>query len=111
MAMTYVSSSTPMKGIMMIREVLAEDPKNEFALYNMGMLSFQSGQYNKAIERLKDLVAVNENHIQGNLLLGVAYLNSGKKEKARTQFEKVKKLDNDPAVQATVDSYLKDLNK
>ncbi len=111
MAMTYLSSSSPMKGIQMMREVLAEDPKNEFALYNMGMLSVQSGQYDKAVDRLKELMAVNPNHIQGNLLLGVAYLNSGNKEKARAQFGKVKKLDNDPAVQATVDSYLKDLNK
>jgi outer membrane protein len=109
MAMTYLSSSSPMQGIQMMREVLVEDPKNEFALYNMGMLSIQSGQYDRAIERLNELVAVNPNHIQGQLLLGVAFLNKGSKEKARAQFEKVKKLDNDPAVQATVDSYLKDL--
>ncbi len=109
MAMTYLSSSSPMKGIQMMREVLAEDPKNEFALFNMGMLSIQSGQYDRAIERLNELIVVNPNHIQGQLLLGVAYMNKGNKEKARQQFEKVKKLDNDPAVQATVDSYLKDL--
>jgi outer membrane protein len=109
MAMTYLSSSSPMKGIQMMREVLAEDPKNEFALFNMGMLSIQSGQFDRAIERLNELIAVNPNHIQGQLLLGVAYMNKGNKDKARQQFEKVKKLDNDPAVQATVDSYLKDL--
>jgi outer membrane protein len=109
MAMTYLSSSSPMKGIQMMREVLAEDPKNEFTLFNMGMLSIQSGQFDRAIERLNELIVVNPNHIQGQLLLGVAYMNKGNKEKARLQFEKVKKLDNDPAVQATVDSYLKDL--
>lgn len=109
MAMTYLSSSSPMQGIQMMREVLAEDPKNEFALFNMGMLSIQSGQYDRAIERLNELIAVNPNHIQGQLLLGVAYMNKGNKEKARQQFEKVKQLDNDPAVQSTVDSYLKDL--
>jgi outer membrane protein len=108
-AMTYLSSASPMKGIQLMREVLAEDPKNEFALFNMGMLSIQSGQYGKAIERLGELLAVNPKHIQGHLLLGVAYMNTGNKEKARQQFEKVKQLDNDPAVQATVDSYLKDL--
>ena len=107
--MTYLSSSAPMQGITLLREVLAEDPKNEFALFNMGMLSIQSGQYDRAIERLEELVQVNPNHTQGQLLLGVAYMNKGKKEKAREQFEKVKKLDSDPAVQATADSYLKDL--
>jgi outer membrane protein len=109
MAITYLSSPSPMKGIQIMREVLAEDPKNEFTLFNMGMLSIQSGQYDRAIERLNELIAVNPKHIQGQLLLGVAYMNKGNKEKARQQFEKVKKLDNDPAVLATVDSYLKDL--
>ncbi len=109
LAMTYLSTSSPMTGIQMMREVLAEDPKNEFALFNMGMLSIQSGQFDRAIERLNELIAVNPKHIQGQLLLGVAYMNRGNKEKARQQFEKVKQLDNDPAVQATVDSYLKDL--
>ncbi len=108
MAMTYLSSA-PMKGVGMLREVLAKDPANELALFNMGMLSIQSTQYAKAVEWLEKLVSVNESHLQGNLLLGVAYLNTGDKAKARQQFEKVKKMDNDPSVQATVDSYLEEL--
>ncbi len=109
MAMTYLSSGIPMQGIMMLREVLKADPKNELAMFNLGMLSIQSGQYDKAIERLTELVEINPGHIQGQLLLGIAYMNSGEKKKARQQFEKVKKMDKDPAVQATADSYLKDL--
>jgi cytochrome c-type biogenesis protein CcmH/NrfG len=109
LAMTYVSSANPMQGIMMLREVLAKDPKNELALFNMGMLSIQSGQYDRAVERLQELVAINPEHVQAQLLLGVALMNTGDKDKARIQFEKVKQLDKDPAVQATVDSYLNDL--
>lgn len=109
MAMTYLSSSNPMQGIMMLREVLKEDPKNQSAMFNLGMLSIQSGQYEKAIERLVELVAINPAHIQGQLLLGIAYMNTGDKKRAKQQFEKVKEMDKDPAVQATVDSYLKDL--
>jgi tetratricopeptide (TPR) repeat protein len=109
MAMTYLTSKSPMQGITMLREVLAKDPKNQLALFNMGMLSIQSGQYARAIERLEELVSVNPNHIQGQLLLGLAWMNNGDKAKAKEQFEKVKKMDKDPAVQATVDSYLKDL--
>ena len=109
MAMTYLSSQNPMQGILMLREVLEADPKNELAMFNMGMLSIQSGQYDKAIERLKDLVSIYPDHVQGHLLLGVAYMNTKDKVKAREQFELVKKLDSDPAVLAAVDSYLKDL--
>lgn len=109
MAMTYLTSSSPMQGIAMLREVLAADPKNELALFNMGMLSIQSGQYDLAIGRMEELLEVNPEHIQGQLLLGVALMNSGEKERAKRQFEKVKAMDQDPAVQATVDSYLDEL--
>lgn len=107
-AMTYLSSA-PMKGVGMLKEVLEEDPKNELALFNMGMLSVQSGQEDKAINWLSQLVAVNPKHTQGTLLLGMAYMNTGDKKKAKEQFEKIKEMDKDPAVQAIVDSYLKDL--
>lgn len=109
LAMTYVISASPMQGISMLREVLAEDPKNETALFNMGMLSMQSGQYDRAIERLQELISINPDHSQAQLLLGVAYLSKGDREKAKAQFEKVKQSDKDPTVQATADSYLKDL--
>ena len=109
MAMTYLSSGSPMQGITMLREVLAEDPKNEPALFNMGMLSIQSGQYDRAVERLSELIKINPNHTQGHLLLGIAWMNTGEKARARGEFLKVKEMDKDPAVLATVDSYLKDL--
>ena len=108
-AMTYLSTGAPMQGIRQLRDVLKEDPKNELALFNMGMLSVQSGQNSKAIEWLKQLTDIDPRHVQGQLLLGVAYMNEGKKTEARSQFEKVKEMNNDPAVQSTVDSYLKDL--
>lgn len=108
MGMTYLSSA-PMQGVAMLKEVLEADPKNELALFNMGMLSIQSGQDEKAINWLSQLVGVNPKHTQGTLLLGIAYMNTNQKKKAKEQFEKVKDMDKDPAVQATVDSYLKDL--
>jgi tetratricopeptide (TPR) repeat protein len=108
MAMTYLSSA-PMQGVAMLKEVLEADPKNQLALFNMGMLSIQSGQNDKAINWLSQLVAVNPKHTQGTLLLGIAYMNTDQKKKAKEQFEKVKDMDKDPAVQATADSYLKDL--
>src|SRR5690606_14379853 len=90
LAMTYLTTTNPMQAIGMLREVLAQDPKNETALYNMGMLSIQSGQHDRAVERLEQLVEINPNHTQGHLLLGIAYMNTGAKGKAREQFKKVK---------------------
>lgn len=110
-AMTFVSSDAPMQGIMMLRQVLDEDPQNELALFNLGMLSIQSAQYQRAIGHLARLVEVNPSSTQGRLLLGVAYLKSGNKARARQEFEKVKAEDSDPSVQATVDSYLQEVNQ
>src|SRR5690606_27269000 len=109
LAMTYLSSENPMQGISMLREVLATDPENREALFNMGMLAIQSGQFDLAVGRFETLIRVDSTHLQGQLLLGVALLNAGERVKARMQFEKVKTMDQDPAVQAEVDSYLKDL--
>jgi len=73
------------------------------------MLSIQPGPYDRDVERLERLTEIEEENTQAHLLLGIAYMNSGKRKKARAEFEKVKLLDSDPAVQATADSYLKDL--
>lgn len=109
LAMTYMGSAAPMQGIALLREVLADNPKHEQALFNMGMLSVQSGQFAKAVDWLNRLAAVNPNNIEGQMLLGVALAGAGDKEKARAQYEHVKSLSNDPAVQQQLDQYIKDL--
>jgi outer membrane protein len=109
MAMTYLSTPEPMVGIKMLQEILEQDPENEDVNFNLGLLARQTGQTDKAIERFEKLVAVNPAHVQGRFLLAMSYLDKGKKEEARKHFELVKQLDSNPEVQATVDSYLKDI--
>ncbi|MTI22131.1 tetratricopeptide repeat protein [Fulvivirga sp. RKSG066] len=110
LAMTYLTTSNPMQGIMMLRQILEANPENENAIFNLGVLSMQSGQYEKAVERFSALVEINPGHTQGQFFLGVSYLETGQKEKAREQFKLVKTLDDDPAVQATADSYLEEID-
>lgn len=109
MAMTYLSTSNPMKGIMMLREILKQDPQNEKALFNLGALSMQTNQYDKAIEHFSNVVEFHPNNTQARFFLAVSYLESGDKDKAREEFERVKQLDKDPQVQATVESYLEEI--
>ena len=108
-AMTYVSSSNPMQGITMLREILEEDPQNEDGLFNMGILSMQSGQYKRATERFEELVEYHPDNLQGQFYLGVSYFEANQKNKAKAQFEKVKELTDDPAITGTVDTYLDQL--
>ncbi len=109
LAMTYLSTKNPMQGIMMLREILEDNPKNEQAMFNLGILSMQSGQHDRAVERFSKLVQLYPNNTQAQFFLGVSYIEIGNKEKAKEQFTLVKSLDDDPAVQATADSYLEEL--
>ncbi|PTB97945.1 peptidase [Marivirga lumbricoides] len=108
-AMTYVSSDNPMSGIMMLREVLEADPKNEEALFNLGVLSIQSGQYKNAIERFNTLLKSHPDNDQAMFYLALSYFNDGQKAKAKSLFEKIKNSSTDEQVLAAVDSYLNEL--
>jgi len=109
-ALTYIGTETPMEGITILREVIKEDPKNESAIYNLGVLSIQSGQYNKAIDRFKELISINPGNPNAHFYLGLSYLSSGDKNKAKKSFEVAKTLNSDPAFQSTIDTYLKEAN-
>ncbi|GJM59599.1 tetratricopeptide repeat protein [Persicobacter diffluens] len=109
LAMTYVSTDQPMTAIMELREVLAQDPDQADALFAMGMLSVQSGQYDKASERFKHLTEVDPQHLQAHFYLGLSYFELGKKSKAKSAFEWVVANSNDPVVQATAGDYLEQL--
>ena len=106
MAMTYMTSGAPMEGIKILREVLEKDENNELALFNLGLLSIQSSQFALAEERFEKLVGLDPEHLQAQFFLGVSYFEQGKKQEAKTQFELVKKMDDDPALAATIDNYL-----
>jgi tetratricopeptide (TPR) repeat protein len=110
LAMTYVTTSTPMKGISLLKEVVKEDPSNQTALFNLGYLSIQSGQYDKAADRFEALIKVNPKHASGTFYLGLSYLELGNKSKANQYFTKAKGLDSDPEFQSIIDSYLKESN-
>ena len=109
MAMTFLTTTEPMKGIMMLREVVEEAPDNELAQYNLGLLSIQSQQYDKAVDRFEKVVRLNPEHLQAQFFLGVSYFESGDRKKARKQFKRVKTLSDDPEVLANADEYLNKL--
>ncbi|WP_338872520.1 tetratricopeptide repeat protein [Spirosoma sp. SC4-14] len=105
MAMTYVSTDTPMQGIMLLREVLQQDPTNELALFNLGLLSMRSGQYERAVERFRQILVTNPASRKARFYLGVSLAESGQKEEARKIFAQVKKQEKDPQILAAVQEY------
>ncbi|WP_296622633.1 tetratricopeptide repeat protein [Marivirga sp.] len=109
LAMTYVSSENPMKGISMLLEVVEEDPNNEEALFNLGILSIQSGQYSKAIERFEKLLRNHPDNVQAEFYLALSLMNNGQKAKAKKLFTEIKNKSNDEQLLAAVESYLNEL--
>ncbi|MCG8318565.1 MAG: tetratricopeptide repeat protein [Cytophagales bacterium] len=108
-AMTLVSTSAPMEAVMRLRAVLEKDPENEIAIFNLGTLSMQSGQYDKAVGRFKRLVEIDPKNSQALFYLGISYFNLGDIAKAKEHFLAVKEIEDDPAVLSTVDGYLKEI--
>lgn len=108
MALTFLPHQ-PMQAVLLLREVVDGDPDNELGLYNLGLLSLQSQQFDKAVERFEALAYSNPDHLEGQFYLAVSYFENGDRDKARTQFEVVKAMDPDPEVAATVDEYLEKL--
>ncbi|MFY0626430.1 MAG: tetratricopeptide repeat protein [Reichenbachiella sp.] len=111
LAMTKVVTSNPMEGIMMLRKVLEEYPENKTALYSMGVLSMQSGQYEKAVERFEKLMVIDKTNDQAAYYLAVSYFETGNNIKSQEWFEKIKTLSGDPAILESTDQYLKKLNE
>lgn len=105
MAMTYVNTDTPMQGIMLLREVLKQEPTNELALFNLGLLSMRSNQYERAIERFRQILVNNPTSRKAKFYLGVSLAEAGQKEEAKTVLAQVKQQEKDPQILAAVREY------
>ncbi|MBC8110342.1 MAG: tetratricopeptide repeat protein [Verrucomicrobia bacterium] len=115
MAMTYVAEADPaqgvMKGVGILKEVLAESPDNQLALFSLGLLSLQSKQFDKAADRFKQILAKHPENSEARLYLGFSYMNMNLVEEARREFEVIVKKEPDPALKQEAEKYLKQLGQ
>jgi len=100
-----------MKAVGMLKEVVSKDPLNQDALLALGMLSIQSGQFSKAIDRFQTLLKGHPDNVEGLFYLGYSQMMAGEKANAKSSFEKVKTLTKDPNILKSTEEYLKELNK
>ncbi len=101
----------PMQGIFMLREVLEAEPENTKAILYMGIFAVQSGQYDKAVDRLEKVLSIDSQLVEAYYYLGHAYANMGEKDKAIRNFEKYKSLVNDSSAIEEVEKFIEELNK
>lgn len=103
------ATSEPMKGIMMLREVVEADSTHENAQLNLGFLSMRSGQYDKAIERFNKVLAINPARIDMYIYRGEALVQMGKKKEAIESFKVFRNLTSDQELIRNVDQYISSL--
>ena len=110
LGVAYVSGTQePMKGITLLLGVVKEDPKNIKANMNLGMFSMKSGQFQKAVDRFKTVIAVNATP-EAWFYLGTSYENLGMKSEAVLAYQKSKELAADPSLSDFVDRKIKELS-
>jgi len=101
----------PMKGIMMLREVVQTDSLHENAQMNLGFLSMKSGQYAKAVDRFKTVLRINPNRIEMYVYLAQAQVESGDKEGALKNLRIFRNVSKDDQMNLEVDNYIKEIEK
>lgn len=89
MAMTYVDTPTPMKGITLLREVIEQEPTFVPALFNLGILSIKSNQFGKGQERFTQILKLEPNNHKAALNLGFCLAQLDKKEEAQKILKRV----------------------
>ena len=85
----------PMEAILRISKVAEDFPDNVKANFTLGVLSMQTGQYEKAIERFQTVTRVQPDNPDAWRLLSEAHLRTGDTATAKMNFEKALQLADD----------------
>lgn len=98
----------PMSGIAMLLDVVKKDPKNLKASMSLGTFAIKSGQFDKAITRFNEIIALKPSP-DAYFYLGTAYENLGKNEEAVNAYLNSKKLAANPTLSNFIDKKVKEL--
>lgn len=104
------SGGPPMQTVLKLRDLAEKEPANVEAQWHLGLFSWQTGQYDKAMDRFKKVIDLDaDGHPEAYAYLGRAYSTLDSTTQAITAYEKYKTLVNDPELIHTVDSLLQQL--
>jgi tetratricopeptide (TPR) repeat protein len=102
-------STNPMQGIQLIREVADRDPNNMYAQFMLGLGGFESGQFDKAIERLTKVVEKQPRNLEAILVLAESYERKGDKDNAVKWYEASKQFFTDKDILDEINHRIQDL--
>ncbi len=99
---------SPMQGIMLLLNVVKQDPNNRNANLNLGIFAMKSGQFDKAVARFKTVIA-QKAEVEPYFYLAESYKQLGMKKEAIDAYQKCKEMIPDPIISQKIDQYIKDL--
>lgn len=109
LGIAYVNGDgTPMQGIALLLDVVRQDPNNRNANLNLGLFSMRSGQFEKAVERFK-LVIAQKPEVEPYFYLAESYKQLGLRKEAIDAYQKCRDMMPDAAFDQKIDEYIKEL--
>jgi len=108
LGMTDPDGGSPMQGIMLLLDVVKQDPKNRNANLSLGMFAMKSGQYEKAVQRFKTIIA-QKPEAEPYFYMAESYKQLGMKKEAIAAYQECKKMVPDPTFDQRIDDYIKEL--
>jgi len=97
LALVYTENppeNNPMRGIQMLLELNQSNPDNVYILNNLGRLSIQTGQYERAIERLTKVLELESDNRRAICLLANAYNGKGDQQQAAVYRQRCNEMNN-----------------
>lgn len=110
LGIAYVTGTpNPMQGITLLLDVVKQDPKNLKANLNLGLFSMKSGQFDKAVERFKTVIAIAPS-AEAWFYLASSYESMDMKAEAIAAYLKTKEVAADPNMSQFVDRKINELS-
>jgi len=108
LGITDPNGGSPMQGIMLLLDVVKQDPNNRPANLNLGLFAMKSGQYDKAVTRFKNMIA-QKAEVEPYFYLAESYKQLGMKKEAIDAYQKCREMIPDPVIGQKIDQYIKEL--
>jgi tetratricopeptide (TPR) repeat protein len=106
------NGNNPMEGIMLLRNVLERDSNYVEAHWQLGLLSVESAQYERAVRRFRKVIELSpKEYSDAYLFLGKSLMSLGHKEEAITVFESYSEILDDEKAKAELESAISELKK
>lgn len=107
LGLCYVEGGAqPMKGILIIRDIAEKHPDNVLAGLTLGRLSLRTGQYEKAIQRLDNILKNNPDNPDAHYWLGLTYQAMNNTPQMTFHFKKFLSLSDDSVRKNNVKAIL-----